>query len=209
MKRDLWKTIHLAIYIFLFILLVAMAIFFGLSTVEAEAYPTFQPIPFEEQIKHDEEVAYLEWLLSHKEQSECRDCSMSETEGYLIEVTPEEIDLMARVVMSEASTLSSDAKQAIATTIVNRVRDKESDFRNQNTVTEVVYHVNAYSTSDNGEPNEDCYEAVYNALRYEAFPTDMFMFREDKYHEHDKPGFERIKPYAKIGTTYFSRITNE
>ena len=200
------KFIQITVYAILMIILIATALFIGVSTMEVEAQPIYQsiyePIPLKEQIKHDEEVAYLKWLLSHTEQSECRDCSMEEGKGYLIEVTEEEIDLMARVVMSEASTLSSDAKQAIATTIVNRVRDKESDFRNQDTVTAVVYHANAYSTADNGTPNEDCYEAVYNALIYEAFPADMFMFREDYFHEQGTP-------YMKIGTTYFSRITNE
>lgn len=117
---------------------------------------------------------------------------------YLIDVSQEDIDLMARVVMSEASILSFDAKQAIAQTIVNRVRTDFNDFKNMNTVTEVVNYPNAYSTQDNGKPNADCYYAVEIALTVEAFPDDMFWFREDYYHEFGIP-------YMNIGSTYFSR----
>ena len=106
---------------------------------------------------------------------------------------------MARVVMSEGSTLSFDAKQAIATTIINRTKDTKFDFKNQNSVKEVVYHANAYSTQDNGEPTQDCYDAKYAALTSAVFPSNMFLFREDKYHSCGTP-------YMKIGTTYFSTI---
>jgi len=143
---------------------------------------------FKAQVEHDIDLRFQEWI---EEQPE-------EENKYLIDVTQEDIDLMARVVMSEASTLSLDAKQAIAQTIVNRVRTDFYDFKDQNSVSEVVYHPNAYSTQDNGEPNEDCYRAVEAALMYEGFPTDMFWFREDHYHNFGTP-------YCHIGTTYFSR----
>lgn len=119
--------------------------------------------------------------------------SKPEEPKYLIDVTQEDINLMARVVMSEASTLCDDAQQAIATTIVNRVRSGKWG----STVEEVVYYPNAYSTQDNGVPYEECYDAVYSALTYEAFPLDMYYFREDKYHSF---GY----PLMKIGTTYFT-----
>lgn len=110
----------------------------------------------------------------------------------------EEIDLMARVVMSEASVLSIDAKQAVAQTILNRLQDG----RWGNTISEVVYYPNAYSTADNGEPNADCYYAVESAIMYPtAFPTDMFWFRTNYYHSF---GYE----YTSIGNTFFSTETN-
>lgn len=112
---------------------------------------------------------------------------------YIISASDEEIDLMARVVMSEASILGFDAKQAIAQTIVNRVRDGKWG----STITEVVSYPNSYSTYNNGYPNADCYEAVRYALMYEAFPTDMFYFRTDYYHNF---GY----PYCHIENTYFS-----
>ena len=199
-KINIDKILRIFLYLIFYVLLAVAIISFCASSTEAEAYyePTvqFTSIPIKEQIKHDEEIAYQEWLSSHKTAIiECRDC---ETE-YLIEVTEEDIDLMARVVMSEGSTLSFDAKQAIATTIVNRTKDTKIDFKNQNSVKEVVYHKNAYSTEDNGEPTQDCYDASIAALTYEVFPSNMFLFREDYYHTYGQP-------YMHIGTTFFSTI---
>lgn len=118
---------------------------------------------------------------------------VTEEPNYIISVSDDEIDLMARVVMSESSVLCFDAKQAIAQTIVNRVRDGKWG----STITEVVSYPNSYSTYNNGYPNADCYEAVRYALMYEAFPTDMFYFRTDYYHNF---GY----PYCHIENTYFS-----
>lgn len=140
----------------------------------------FEPIPFEERIKHDEGKKFEEWATNY-------------TPSYLIKVTSEDIDLMARVVMSEASLLEQDGKQLVASTIVYRVMDG----RRGKTVSEVVNYPNAYSTQDNGTPNEDCYRAVYSALIYDAFPHDLFYFRSGKPHSF---GFV----YAQVGNTYFT-----
>lgn len=145
-----------------------------------------ETVSFEEQVKADLDAKYEEWI-----------SEQSEEKGYLIEVSQRDLDLMARVVMSEASVLGSDAKQAIAQTIVNRVRDTDHEFRYQNTVYDVVTAPNAYSTQNNGIPDEECYDAVYAALTYEAFPLDMFYFREGRYHDF---GYE----YCHIESTYFT-----
>lgn len=110
----------------------------------------------------------------------------------------EDIDLMARVVMSEASTQSDDCKQAIASVILNRVRSDKYP----NTVSEVVYSQNQFSVANNGQPTEDCYGAVYAAIAYpEGFPSDMYWFRNSFYHSF---AYE----YCKIGNTYFSTEEN-
>lgn len=110
----------------------------------------------------------------------------------------EDIDLMARVVMSEASTQSDDCKQAIASVILNRVRSDKYP----NTVSEVVYSQSQFSVANNGQPTEDCYGAVYAAITYPgAFPSDMYWFRNSFYHSF---AYE----YCKIGNTYFSTEEN-
>lgn len=109
------------------------------------------------------------------------------------EFTDEDIALMARVVMSEASLLPQDGKQAVAQTIINRYRsDKFPD-----TIYDVVYQPNQYSTHDNGEPNKACYDAVYAAIKYVGFPEDMYYFRRNYYHTW-------ADDYCNIGNTYFS-----
>jgi len=200
MKRDIedLRVLDTLIKVTAVLLLIVAIIitFLLIDDVSHEAYAEPVKITFQEQIKHDEDIVYQQWEVTQTTSSLSHDTETSNRE-YIIEVTQEDVDLMARVVMSEASILSDDAKQAIATTIVNRVRDKESEFRCQNTVKEVVYHGNAYSTQDNGEPDETCYQAVYNALTYDAFPAKMFYFRQNYYHAF---GIE----YTNIGSTYFS-----
>ena len=108
-------------------------------------------------------------------------------------VTQEDIDLMARVVMSEASVLPLDGKTAVAATIVNRFYS--SKFPNN--IEAIVTAPYQYSTQDNGDPDAECYIAVDTALRYDCFPPDMFYFRTGHYHNF---GY----PYCVIGNTYFS-----
>ena len=146
-----------------------------------------EPIPLEEMLEHDLAFKYAVWEYQQTEVEEV------EEPTYLIEVTEEEIELMTRVVMSEVGLKDIDCKQAVAQTIVNRVRDGRWGA----TVSAVISYPNAYSTQDNGEPNQECHDAVIQALTYESFPLDMFYFREDHYHEF---GF----PYIHLGTTYFT-----
>lgn len=112
---------------------------------------------------------------------------------YVIEVSDEDIQLMARVVMSEGSILSIEGKQAIAETIINRVLSDKFP----NSVNEVVYMPDAFSTKNNGEPTIECLDAVLTALEFHAFPESMLYFRANRYHEF-------AYPYMQIGNTYFS-----
>lgn len=110
------------------------------------------------------------------------------------EFSKADIELLERVCMSEAGISSSDEKQAIVTTILNRLRSGIWG----NTLEEVIYYPNAYSTQDNGEPTAECHECVMAAINNPcAFPSNMYYFRTDKYHSF---GYE----YCHIGNTYFS-----
>lgn len=122
---------------------------------------------------------------------------------YLIDVTGDEVDLLARVVMSEASTLEYNAKVAVAQTIVNRVRSDYREFKKLTTITDVVYSPNQFSTQDNGDPNEDCYAAAIQALTTETYLTDMLWFRKGyvKYGNEYKVFGEGKR------TTYFSTLS--
>lgn len=110
--------------------------------------------------------------------------------------TEDEIELMARVVMSEASTLSLDGKQAVAEVIINRVKSKNYP----DTITDVINQPKQFYKGDNGEPTEDCYTAIRNAVCDKKFPDDMYWFRLKKV----TYGYE----YIKIGNTYFSTEKN-
>lgn len=118
---------------------------------------------------------------------------ISETTEYLFYVTEEERALMERVVMSEGSILPLEGKQAIAQTIINRVKSNKFP----NSIEGVINQPYQYSTADNGVPNTECAEAVEAALRFEGFPTDMYYFRTGHYHSFGED-------YCQIGNTYFS-----
>lgn len=150
-----------------------------------------EPIPLEERIEHDLDVKFEEWQNKVFENIE-----EVEEVVYLINVTEEEKALIARVVMSEVGSdyIDFDIKQAVASTIVNRVRSGKWG----ETVTEVVTYPHAYWTGDNGEPTEEVWAAVETALTIEAFPTDMYYFKEGSYHDF---GY----PCMRIGNTYFSK----
>jgi N-acetylmuramoyl-L-alanine amidase len=110
-----------------------------------------------------------------------------------IKVTEVDVNLMARVVMSESGNQPQAGKIAVAETIINRVLSDEFP----NTVYEVVYEPSQYSTADNGEPTVECYEAVYTALREQTHPSNMYYFRGGYYHSW-------ATDYIQIKDHYFS-----
>lgn len=167
----------------------------------------YEPIPFRQQIEHDTDKAFEEYIHSLDDTEEIEEVIAAAlpyddepyldleaiNPNYLIEVTQKDIDLMARVVMSEASVLNFEAKQAVAQTIVNRVRSNKFP----DSVYEVVFEKNAFSTQQNGKPTQNCYVAVEQALLYQDYPVNMFYFRTGHYHTW-------AKDYKEIDGCYFS-----
>lgn len=116
--------------------------------------------------------------------------------GVYRELSQEDIDLMARCVMSEAGGQSDECKEAVATTILNRwMSPNYSDFI-------PVIIEDAYSTADNGPVTDSCYLAVYSAIAwwgsdYAVVPKCIYYFRAGHYHTW-------ALDYRKIGDLYFS-----
>lgn len=75
-------------------------------------------------------------------------------------VQQEEVELLARVVHAEARGESMEGKIAVAAVVLNRVRDPHFP----STVREVIQSPGQFAISE-GTPSEDCYQAVYAALR--------------------------------------------
>lgn len=191
-KPDGWLEAAVILLGWAVILVAAIVLLIVSSLKVPETEPYFineEPIPLEEQIEHDLDAKFEEWkneLVVNPDQLEV---------SYLIDVTDEEKALMARVVMSEVGSdyIDYDIKQAVASTIVNRVRSGKWGT----TVTDVVTYPHAYWMGDNGEPTPECWEAVEAALIYEAFPIDMYYFKEGSFHDF---GY----PLMRMGNTFFS-----
>ncbi len=112
-----------------------------------------------------------------------------------MEATTEEIDLMARCVMSEAGNQSLDCKIAVAETIVNRTLSDDPIY--PDTITDVIKQRNQYSTAYNGDITQECYDAVYMALSQKTYDENLLWFRTGHYHKYGDA-------FIQIDDTYFS-----
>lgn len=116
--------------------------------------------------------------------------------GIYRELTQDDIDIMARCVMSEAGGQSDECKEAVATTILNRWISP----RYSNSILEIIE--DAYSTADNGTVTDSCYLAVYSAIAwwgsdYAVLPKQAYYFRSGHYHTW-------ALDYRQIDDLYFS-----
>ena len=184
MSRTLKQALGLAIFSWLLSIGCIAIMFYGfletVTTVRKDSTLVWERVNVPTEIKEQEEIEVVEVV------------EVLQPE-YVIEVTPSEVDLMARVVMSESSILSTEGKQAVAETIINRVLSDDYP----DTVSEVVYQPNAYSTHWNGSPTAECYQAVRQALENPVFPDSMIFICSEGYHSY---GY----PYTRIGNMFFS-----
>lgn len=114
-------------------------------------------------------------------------------------ITPEEIQLLNRCVMSEAGDQSCECQEAVATVILNRWLNHE---KFPDTITGVITAEDQFSTHDNGEPTVSVMLAVYNAIYYyntvcQDLPKQVYYFRGFHYHNFGIP-------YCSIDDLYFS-----
>ena len=117
--------------------------------------------------------------------------SISIIESDPVPYTDAEVELLARVIMSEGSILPYHGKIAVMATIMNRVRSDKFP----NTIKEVIYQENQYSTADNGTPSQECYDANYDYIE-SGGPEDLYYFSSGCPHP-----FGSV--YCQIGNTYF------
>ena len=90
-------------------------------------------------------------------------------------ITSEDIDLMAKLVSAESIGEPYTGKIAVASVVLNRTIDPHFP----NTIKEVIFQKNAFSCVKNSQinatPNQDCYNAVYDAIKG-ADPTNDALF---------------------------------
>lgn len=106
-----------------------------------------------------------------------------------------DFELMCRIVMNEAGGESYRCQVAVAETILNRVASGEFP----NNISDVIYQPYQYSHHNNGEITDSVREAVWQAMQYRIFDSDMVYFRMDYYHE-----FGDAEDYMCVDNTYFS-----
>ena len=119
--------------------------------------------------------------------------------GDRVIITPTEIELMNRCVMSEAGNQSVETQEAVATVILNRWMNPD---KFPDSITGVIKSEGQFSTGDNGEPTVSVRVAVYNAIVYyntdmQDLPKQVYYFRKDYYHNFGVP-------YCSMDDLYFS-----
>lgn len=103
------------------------------------------------------------------------DVEVFNREAQKLYITGEDIDLMAKLVSAESIGEPYTGKVAVASVVLNRAIDPHFP----NTIKEVIFQKNAFSCVKDGKinanANQDCYNAVYDAIRG-ADPTNDALF---------------------------------
>ena len=119
-------------------------------------------------------------------------------EGDRAFISDQEIELIERIVMSEARGESCEAQEAVATVILNRWQDGSFG----ETISDVCYASGQFAAPYEGEISMSVNLAVKNAIVYyntycQDLPSQILYFRSDHYHTFGTP-------YISMGNLYFS-----
>lgn len=129
-------------------------------------------------------------------------------EKYIIDVTEEEVFYLEALICAEIGDLPEEEQIATAATIINRVQSSNSDFSKLNTLTDVIFQKNQYSTVKDGKIykretevtpemiKEVTKNAVQRALKGED-PTEELL-KEKAY----SLGLD-VEKYVENGATFF------
>lgn len=119
----------------------------------------------------DKNIEYK--LLSANQENEVLEVFNHDTKQLFI--TGNDIDLMAKLVSAESIGEPYTGKVAVASVVLNRTIDSQFP----NSIRDVIFQKNAFSCVNNGQinavANQDCYDAVYDAIKG-ADPTNDALF---------------------------------
>lgn len=118
-------------------------------------------------------------------------------------ISLDDFELMGKTVFAEAKTEEFEGQVAVAEVILNRVESENFP----DTVEEVIKQDGAFSSWGNGSVeaaplDDECLEAVQDAVNERFFPDSVVYFREGHFHSFGTP-------YTVIGHHYFSSEEGE
>ena len=118
-------------------------------------------------------------------------------------ISLDDFELMGKTVFAEAKTEEFAGQVAVAEIILNRVESENFP----DTVEEVIKQDGAFSSWGNGSVeaaplDDECLEAVQDAVNERIFPYSVVYFREGHFHSFGTP-------YTVIGHHYFSSEEGE
>ena len=118
-------------------------------------------------------------------------------------ISLDDFELMGKTVFAEAKTEEFAGQVAVAEIILNRVESENFP----DTVQEVIKQDGVFSSWGNGSVeaapfDDECLEAVQDAVNERIFPDSVVYFREGHFHSFGTP-------YTVIGHHYFSSEEGE
>lgn len=130
-------------------------------------------IPLNQKVYENYSNANIKSNLQSNEKH--NDVEVFNRESQKLYITGEDIDLMAKLVSAESIGEPYTGKIAVASVVLNRTIDPHFP----NTIREVIFQKNAFSCVKDGKinanANQDCYNAVYDAIKG-ADPTNDALF---------------------------------
>ena len=117
---------------------------------------------------------------------------------YVYNITPEEREMLARLVFLEGNLDSLECQKAIVSTVMNRL---DNGYWGDN-LHDVIYSYQQFTPANQIKtttPNNTNYEAVDYVLRYGSTLPSYVLYFRSKYHFN----WEGYEPYGVIGGTYF------
>lgn len=108
-------------------------------------------------------------------------------------ITSEEFELLAKVVMGEAGNQEEIGQRLVIDTVLNRVNDN----RFPDTIYEVLTQPNQYYVNESIIPSPEIYGYIYDEL-IKLYNEEVLYFRTSRYHNNTEPLFV-------IGAHYFSK----
>ncbi|AWK50499.1 cell wall hydrolase [Clostridium beijerinckii] len=144
------------------------------AVVLDETYCETKSVSLNQEINEDYSNTNIEYILqSNEKHDEILEVFNHSTQQLYI--TGEDIALMAKLVSAESIGEPYAGKVAVASVVLNRTIDPHFP----NTIQEVIFQKNAFSCVKNSKinatANQDCYDAVYDAIRG-ADPTNDALF---------------------------------
>lgn len=104
------------------------------------------------------------------------DVQVFNSNGSTLKINKNDINLMAKLVYCESRGEPFEGKVAVASVVLNRVINPKFP----NTISDVIFQKNAFSCVSNGkiiaQPDESCYDAVYEAIRGKDPTNDALFF---------------------------------
>jgi spore germination cell wall hydrolase CwlJ-like protein len=123
---------------------------------------------------------------------------------YAYDITPEEREMLARLVYLEANTENFDCQKAIVSTVLNRWQNGGWG----DNIEDVIYAKGQFSPANlisSTTPNNTNYEAVDEVIRYGSTLPSYVMFFRANYHFN----WVGYTPYQSIDSTCFGYLNKD